>query len=352
MPPTTGRVKEVITDSPGSNKKKHDKGKGKKLILYVSSSESEQEVQRHHKIKKPRQYPELDDKDLYIIDNTQRRRISSKETPPHARRYQYDTAVENEDLKGFVVPDEVMESGDDEEMLPVSVRRQPTKKKRRRAKALQEFEARKKETEEINLRTLRVEKSLGRGLVRETISLPAKKALKEIVSPQKTAKTATSSTKTKNTTPPVAPPPLAALIVDDTLVSKLRCEGAMFLTAEERNNPTLAELCESHINPSRPLPTPILADEDLLDGHIRQAGLRFDTVFLRMQKLINTNNRHMVANNINHGSHSLKLLIEYLALTIRLTIKKLASLAPNPTQINIPQHQKTTTIKVLSPFKI
>lgn len=73
MPPTTGRVKEVITDSPGSNKKKHDKGKGKKLILYVSSSESEQEVQRHHKIKKPRQYPELDDKDLYIIDNTQRR---------------------------------------------------------------------------------------------------------------------------------------------------------------------------------------------------------------------------------------------------------------------------------------
>lgn len=97
------------------------------------------------------------------------------------------------------MPDEVMESGDDEEMLPVSVRRQPTKKERRRAKALQEFEARKKETEERKLRTLRVEKSLGRGLVRETISLPAKKALKEIVSPQKTAKTATSSTKTKNT---------------------------------------------------------------------------------------------------------------------------------------------------------
>lgn len=42
---------------------------------------------------------------------------------------------------------------------------------------MQEFEAMKKETEERKLRTLRVEKSLGRGLGRETVSLPAKKAL-------------------------------------------------------------------------------------------------------------------------------------------------------------------------------
>ncbi|RPA81735.1 hypothetical protein BJ508DRAFT_414635 [Ascobolus immersus RN42] len=343
-PITTGRVKEVITDSPGRNKKRNDKGK--KRVLYVSS-ESEEEAPRQHK-KKPRQYPELDDEDLHIIDHAQRQRrptsrrnwqddgesITSKETPPHG------AADEDGDLEGFVVPDEVVESGDDEEMLPVAVRRQPTKE--RRAKALREFEARKKEAEERKARTprarvearplpktARVEKNLGRGLGRETrgtVSVPVKKAVKEIVAP-KTAKG--TSTKIKNTAPAplapaVAPAPLAALVEDETLVSKLRSEGAMFLTAEERNDPTLAELRASHTDPSRPLPTPIFADESLLDGRMRRARIRFDTVFLHMQKLIDTNNWHMVANNIDRIGHSLELPIEYLTPTIRLTIKKLA----------------------------
>lgn len=231
----------MITDSPSRNKskKKNDKNrneikksdKGKKRILYVSSSESEQEAPRQCKIKKPCQYPELDDKDLHIIDHSQRhtRRnwqddgesISSKETPP-SRRYRLDAPDENGNLEGFVVPDEVIESGDDEELLPLSVRRQRGKERQKRAKALREFEARRKEAEERKLRTpkrveektprlrtepsplpkmgQRVEKSLGRGLggreTRGTVSVPAKKALKEIIGPKKTKtkKVATETT--------------------------------------------------------------------------------------------------------------------------------------------------------------